>query len=301
MTNKATVVLPVFYPETAELIERHAELNGIKIGDARGMPLFCDIRGRQAGGNTLARIVNEVCTSLGLRTYYQATPSCHDLRRTFATCNMRPLGFGMDIQEIAERLRIGINIAHQHYVVQNPLIQEARAKIHREKMPKDADAAAIKLVQQIEALAPKDAGFLESYKKVLTNRLAARREVGITGHVAEWLSEKKAMANLHKAWTHVPRARCLRRYFAIRHAWKRIGKHGPAHYDAAAVRNLVEQYEPIADHVAVLSREIRQLVLLFEPLVIGQVKLIKRAKIGEFFKAMKNGNGDPALAKTGTT
>jgi len=67
---------------------------------------------------------------------------------------------------------------------------------------------------------------------------------------------------------------------------------------AVIVRNLADEYEPIFDHIGVLSKEMRQIVLLFEPMAIGHVKLIKRNKTGELFKAIKDGDTKLTIAKT---
>lgn len=302
MATKAAIALPILYPPTQKLLERYAQMRDIKIGQNNNTPLIIDKKQQPASSKTIACIVKQLAAKLGLRTYHQVVPSCHDLRRTFATCNAKPLGLELDLQELSERLRAGINVINQHYILQNPLLQESKAKKHREKLkPKDTDEVIMELLQKIETIAPNDIGFLESYKKVVTNRLTARREAHAIGHVAEWIPEIEAILILRKVWNHVPRIRCLRQYFTARHAIKRVGKHGPAHFDAVIVRNLADEYEPISDHIGVLSKEMRQIMLLFEPMAIGHVKLIKRHKIGELFKAIKNGDTNLTIAKTGKT
>jgi len=302
MATKAAIALPILYPPTQKLLERYAQMRDIKIGQHNNTPLIIDKKQLPASSKTIACIIKQLATKLGLRTYHQAVPSCHDLRRTFATCNAKPLGLELDLQEISERLRAGINVINQHYILQNPLLQESKAKKHREKLKsKDTDEVIMELLQTIETMAPKDIGFLESYKTVVTNRQTSRREAHAIGHVAEWIPEIEAISILRKVWNHVPRVRCLRQYFTSRHALKRIGKHGLAYYDAVIVSNLADKYEPISDHVGVLSKEMRQIVLLFEPMAIGHVKLIKRNKIGEFFKAIKNGDEKLTNAKTDKT
>ncbi len=289
MSNKITVVLPVLYPATTELIERHAALNGIKIGNANGIPLFCDKHGKQISGDTLSKIVHTVCSNLGVRTNYQSVPSCHSLRRTFATCNMKPLGLAMDIQEIAERLRTDINIIYKHYSVQNPLIQEAKAKIHRDKLkPKDTDQCIFEKIQELEHIGHNDQTIIKLLKDRVAQRIQAKTEAIVLKHTPDWISEQDGILMLQKQWNHSPTKRALRRFMQEKQALKHLGKHWTVYYDAVFIKGLVEQYEPVADHIDLQDRSLQQLLRDYQLESIGCVKLIKQTELVALLKVIRN-------------
>lgn len=80
------------------------------------------------------------------------------------------------MQELAERLRAGINVVYQHYIVQNPLLQEAKAKkIYRDKLkPKDADEESLELIAKLESLNPGNKNLLKQFRDTITRRIIAK-------------------------------------------------------------------------------------------------------------------------------
>ena len=205
-------------------------------------------------------------------------------------------------QEIAERLRISINIAYQHYVVQNPLIQEAKAKIHRQKnKSKTADEESLELVARLETLSPSNQKLLNQFRDAVERRLKAKQEAKELGHTPVWINEAEVFSILKKSWYNIPRRRCLRKYFVSRKAAKRSGNHGIAYYDAVIARELSEKYEPVSDHIKKVSRAISLILSSFDSISIGWVKLIKRDQMGTFLKAVRGIDKELSPYKTGTT
>lgn len=302
MATKTAAVLPILYPATQELLERYAQIKGVKIGQRSDTPLIIDKRRRLASSGTIGSIVRQLAQKLGLRTYHQSVPSCHDLRRTFATCNVKPLGLELDLQELSERLRAGINVVHQHYILQNPLLQEAKAKKYRDKLvPKDVDEESLEMVEKLESLDPSNRDMLKQFRDAVARRVSAKQEARTMGHIPSWIDESEAMSILHHSWNNVPRIRCLREYFASRNASKRSGSHGVIYYDAVEVKELASRYEPISDHIENITRPIRSIATGFDLIPLGRVKLIRREQTGTFLKSTREVGKKLSLTKTGKT
>ena len=235
-----------------------------------------------------------------LRTYYQAVPSCHDLRRTFATCNVKPLGLELDIQEITERLRAGINIIHQHYIVQNPLLQEAKVKKYKDKLkPKDTDECILEKIQELKHLAKNDQPTLKLLKDRVLQRIQAKTEAIGLEHTPDWISEDDGILILRKRWRHLPSKRALRRFMQTKQAVKHFGKHWVVHYDAVFLKALVEQYEPISDHIDLQDRSLQPLFCDYHLESIGCLKLIKQAELVALLKTIRDQDKKLADVKIG--
>ncbi len=277
-------------------------MRGVKIGQRSNAHLVINNKRLPASSGTISSIVRELGKKLDLQTYYHRVLSCHDLRRTFASCNAKPLGLGLDVQELSERLRCGIDVVHKHYIQQNPLLQEAKAKKYRDTLkPKDADEESLEMVKKLESLNPINRNLLKLFRDAIDRRISAKQEEKALGHIPCWIDESEAESILNQAWNHVPHRRCRREYFASRHASKRSGSHGMIYYDSVEVKELVNRYEPISDYIEKVSRSIRPILSRFDLIAIGCVKLIRREQTGMFLKAIREVDKELSLTITGKT
>ena len=105
----------------------------------------------------------------------------------------------------------------------------------------------------------------------------------------------------NQSWNHMPRIKCLRKYFSSRKAIKRSGSHGMVYYDAIITRELSGKYEPVSDHFDKITRSISLALSDFDSISIGWVKLIKRDQIGTCLKSIREVDKKMSLYKTGKT
>jgi len=300
--GKPTIILPILYPPTNELLKRYAQIRGITIGQHSSAPLINDNKNLPASSGKIGDIVKEIAAKLGLQTYHQGVLSCHDLRRTFATCNAWPLGLGFQVHQLAERLRDSIAVVEKCYIVQNPLLQEAKMQPFMDKsQPKDKNEESLELIKILESLDPSHSDLLKPIRDAVARRASAKEEEKELGHIPSWIDESKAMSILNQTWNHMPRLRCLRKYFASRRALKRSGSHGMVYYDAVIARELSEKYEPVSDHINKVSRAISLALSGFDFISIGRIKLIKREQMGTFLKSVRGVDGKLSPYKTGKT
>lgn len=67
------------------------------------------------------------CRKLGITTFRGKTPSCHRLRHAFGTLNIEPLGVGLSLYEVMERLRHeDVQTTRKVYIDNNPVLEKAR-------------------------------------------------------------------------------------------------------------------------------------------------------------------------------
>jgi hypothetical protein len=75
--------------------------------------------------------VQELCKKLGVKTFKGEVPAPHRFRHSFGTCNVTPLGLGLDIYDIMKRLRhTSIELTTRTYISDNPLLTKAKHDAH---------------------------------------------------------------------------------------------------------------------------------------------------------------------------
>jgi len=84
---------------------------------------------------TLAAQLNMYLKSKGIMTFYKRKATCHHLRHSFATLNIEPLGLGLSLYQIVERLRhTKQETALKHYIHSNPYLQKQKFEAFKSKL-----------------------------------------------------------------------------------------------------------------------------------------------------------------------
>jgi integrase len=281
MQGKPTVAIDLLYPETNELLGLY--LRQVR-GGASGS-LILNTSGDDARGEWLAQCVQREGRRLELKTYHGKLPSPHALRRTFATCNAKPLGLGMDIAEIAARLRIDIQIANKHYVVQNPLLSEAKARAYRKKASEDPTVVAAECIAQLQKL-----GFPAATLKPLRLELARMKEALVVKEPPskEWVEEGEVLDALRQRWgirLHVRKLRALFR----QHGYTDRGlAHGRIRYRRDAVEQMLTAYAPVTPFMGMASKSMFRTSLgAFVTMKIGGAVLLKAGDVTRFVQMLR--------------
>jgi site-specific recombinase XerD len=280
MTGKPGVNQQILYPETQKLLDFYLTRIRPKFGSDG---LIVDEKGHRASEHACSAAVQREAQRLALKTYYgKGPPTPHALRRTFGTCNAKPLGLAMDVAEIAEHLRDGVQVVYQHYIVRNPLRARSRGAAYRKQgspqsVPQGNVDAALAVLQ--------NCGTSAAHLAAIRAELQKRRQpelVPITGkpdHLVQWATEEEAFLLLSTAWAAMPRPRDLRSYLRRQGVCKPVGKRGELLYDRDAVAQLADGYRPWQANG--LTRgwtrlNLRRLLNEYSAVRMGGVRLFKR-------------------------
>lgn len=287
MQGKPAATIGLLYPETNKLL-------GIFLRQYRGTRpggLILNWAGGDARGEWLAKAVQREARRISLVSYYRKTLSPHTLRRTFATCNCKPLGLAMDISEVATRLRISIEIAYAHYVVQNPLLSEEKTREYRKKVGEDPLAAAAGSLEQLVKL-----GFPSATLKPVRLELERRKTkfVAATCQQHEWIDEDEVYARIRQRWCIEPNPRKLRPVFASQGCTDRGLARGKIRYRLDAVEKFLNEYTPARLLAPALSPSGLTAALTdFVTLQIGGIVLVRNVDVSTFMQAVQQ-NGRAA-------
>jgi integrase len=281
MGGKPSAMLPILYPQTQELLEAYLERIRPKF-DCGG--LIVNDLGQRASGTVCGKAVCREGTRLGLKSYYRhAPPTPHDLRRTFGTCNARPLGFNMGVEELAQRMRDGIEVVYKHYIVSNPLITRSRAQEYRKRFAAPIDPSLDDVDNSIAILG--QAGISAEVLSLVRSQLQAKRQepeiadVDENPEPATWIAEDAAFAIIEREWGTVPRPRSIRK-FARQQGMARPGDHrGHLVYDEGAVLKLAGEHRPFPsdyDDGTSTQRGLRHRLSKVPTFSIGHHRLLKK-------------------------
>lgn len=104
--------------------------------------LFISDRGKPICESRLYRIVRNHCRyDLKIKTYWGKDPTPHTFRHSLATLNIAPLGLGLSLDEIVDRLRqVGYEVARNRYVHNNQYLRKMK---HRQYEKKANDYAGL--------------------------------------------------------------------------------------------------------------------------------------------------------------
>ena len=281
MSGKPSTVLPILYPQTQELLETYLERVRPRFG-CDGL-IVSDV-GKRASGTACAEAVRREGTRLGLRSYYrQAPPMPHDLRRTFGTCNARPLGFNMGVEELAQRMRDGIEIVHNHYIVNNPITLRLSAQEYRKRAAAPTSPTNSDVDNSIAILG--QAGLSPEVMSLVKSQLQAKRQEPECAEAEEkagsatWISETAALTILSKEWGTVPRPRSVRRFARSKGMARSGGPHGHLVYDEGAVAKLASEFRPFPsdyDDGTSTQRGLRHRLSKVDTFTIGHHRLLKK-------------------------
>lgn len=281
MQGKPAAVIGLLYPETNRLL-------GLFLRQYRGTRpggLISNWAGGDAQGEWLAKAVQREAKRIGLRSYYGEVPSPHDLRRSFATCNSKPLGLGMDIGEIATRLRISIEIAHAHYVVQNPLLSEEKTRAYRKKADENPLAVAADCIEKLAKL-----GFPATTLKQVRIELERRKSkfIATPGPQQDWIDEDAVFQLIRQRWNVEPNPRKLRPVFARQGCTDRGLARGKIRYRLDAVEKFLNEYAPAHLFAPALSpARLRTVLTDFVTLQVGAIVLIRNVDVSQLMQKIQ--------------
>ncbi|MBN1672939.1 MAG: tyrosine-type recombinase/integrase [Kiritimatiellae bacterium] len=287
-SGKAPATIPIIYPATQTLLAHYLKT---RLRKGRGPErLFLDRKGRPASGVALSRAVSREAERLDLWCYHKVNgkhkrPSPHDLRRTFATANIRPLGLCLEAHEVAARLRDSVATMHAHYVLNNPLISGLRAQEYRRRASVEVDSQkAMECVEVLDRFGV-DAGLLEPIRAEIrklaspSTKAEEANEVGRDAQLREWIPEDDALSMIADEWPAAPGGRQLRNYLRGQDALKRAGRKGKLHYDASVVRGLLTDYYPLGalkDNPNVDNSKLKRAATEPGVIAIGRMRLVKK-------------------------
>lgn len=287
--------LRVLFPATADLLRHY--LRRIR-PHIPGNALIVNMRGGAATDAVIYAAVQRESAKdrLDLHCYKTARrPTPHAFRRSFATNNSQPLGLGMSVHELADRLRDSVRVVDESYRLNNPLIEAMRADKYQAKLspsrPSDSVLKAIDTLDRsgLPSRLIKGLRRWEAEKRTAAQPAAEPPESG-----SDWVTEEDALGMLLPRWNTLPRIRALRNHFRAVGALRRGGVKGKALYRRADVESLGSAYVPVADHVSpqeLGSRTVRQILADVRNLALGNVTLIAVADLPGLSKALTTYRG----------
>jgi len=299
MRDKPGIMIPILYPETNKLLGIYLEQIRPRYG---GNAFIIDTKGMSASGQAIAHAVNREAERLDLRCYYsKKRPSPHDLRRTFATINSSPLGMGIEANDLAARMRDGMEIVYRHYVQNNPLITGMKAEKYRQR--------AAGIVTADKPISEQN-NFIARVKKdvMLTEQASATESSDNT--TREWIPEVDALKLLQAKWHGLPTIRRLREYLRVQGALQRGGLKGKVLYDAGTIRQLCDEYVAVNDLFGAeytRNRPLRELVIQHTHSCpdFGAFRIVKKIDAMEIMKTAMGSRGtnrsDAKSSKTETS
>ena len=273
MSGKPRALLHTLYPQTEHLLRHY--LATTPASGANGS-LITDRRGGEAGGRAIAAAVRREAARLGLRCYHSdRLPSPHDLRRTFASVNVAPLGLQMDHHTLAQRMRASAEVVERHYIQQNPLLTTLRSDVYRQRLrvvetdPEDPREPPAPGMDSGDGNPPiTSAPDLEPTTAAPTNPDPIEAARG---------SEEEGIAVLRTSWRTLPASRALREYLGSHGASRRRGVKGRLQVNLDHLRDLSARYVPLSDYISpnkMRSAAVRQILATERPVKIGRLWLV---------------------------
>ena len=282
MSGKPAVILPLLYPQTQELLELYLREYRPKF-DCTGLAVN-DI-GRRALGGWCGKAVVREGERIGLETYLSKTaPRPHDLRRTFGTCNARPLGFAMGVEELAQRLRDGIDVVYKHHIVNNPLITRHRADEYRKRASQLAGCEHSQSEINATMAVLGDLGIDSDLLAQVREKIAAKqREKEDREHSSDdeptWIEEDAAFGIFEKEWGELPRSRALQKFAKDEGIARSKGPGRHVWYDEKAVRGFASEYRPFPrdyDDGTATQRGLRHKLSAYKVVRIGNWRFLQK-------------------------
>lgn len=288
MQGKDRITMYPYYPETVRLLNVYVPARRVR--GSMG-PLFLDSHGEPASSESLYKVVVAECAANKIFRYGTADspPSPHDLRRSFAMCNVAPLGLNLHVMEVARRLRDSVDVVQKHYYERNPLIEKLKA---REYVSRQSSGSINAEVERQAIAAMKSVGcspatidefrsrvdLCRQKEQTESKQADSSRSVRPSGI---WISEEDAVEKLKTAWRDIPVVRTLRDYLSERNLTSRRGEHGRLAYDAAWVDTMIKEYTTLRvaiDGESVTRREKDSILAGVDgTLRIGRLVLIPRS------------------------
>jgi len=281
MSNKPTVYLEILYPETAELLDLWMKRRVLK-EDA----LIPNRSGYPASGSVIDDRLKREAERLGLACYQSGKlPTRHALRRTFATCNSAPIGMAMPPDEIANRLRIDLQVAYTHYVLRNPLISSLKAQTFRDRLehnPREMIQRRIKELRQ--------GGTPEEFLNPIAQWLDQTHPASNPEPQAEvqqtWVSLDEGMRRLQATWGELPGIRALKAHFREHGGLRSPGQNLAPELDKEMVEDLAahQVLEALLGPIELSRRDQNRIQSEITMVKIGRTRLVPADQIPALLK-----------------
>lgn len=267
MGDKPSAAMDVLYSQTAELLRTYIRLRGSHPG-----VLFLNGDGAAASGQVLYECVKRESQRLNIKTYFGAVPSCHSLRRSFATNNADRLGMKLNPHEIAQRLRCGIDVAYAHYVQENVLLRSMKADEQRKQLASDPLVEAEQYMAGLQKLGI-SGNALATARAEIEAKLAPKP----VPENATWTTEAGALKRLSERWELEISWRILRPFFTKAGAIDYNGEHKSARYRDDVLNELLGR-DPVEVYIGRKpGRRQRDAVTSeFDTIRIGWLALVRR-------------------------
>lgn len=133
--HKPKNILYVLFDETKSLLKYYLEKSRPSL-KPKDDALFIAIHDKKRlCKETLALQINTYLKTKSIMTFYKRKATCHHLRHSFATLNIEPLGLGLSLYQIVERLRhTKQETALKHYIHSNPYLQKRKFEAFKSKL-----------------------------------------------------------------------------------------------------------------------------------------------------------------------
>ena len=128
--NKLECYLGNYVPQSSRLVQAYLKMRA-KIAPDTDALIICP-NGKPMLESGCRAVVQKHCTKLGVKTYKGMTPAPHRFRHTFGTLNIAPLGYGLQLYDLVERLRhVDTATTIKIYITNNRELQKLR---HEERI-----------------------------------------------------------------------------------------------------------------------------------------------------------------------
>lgn len=137
-SNKPEETMYFFFDQTKQIIEQYLKLR------SKFMPktehLVVSRYGTPLCHPHCRKIFKLHCEKLGIKTFYNNSPTPHHARHSFGTLNISPLGLSLSLYEIVERFRhTKPEIAKRHYIHNNPYLVKQKYNIMKKRLMKKSN------------------------------------------------------------------------------------------------------------------------------------------------------------------
>jgi len=201
-SNKPEETMYFFFDQTKQIIECYLKLRN------KFMPktehLFVSRYGTSLCHPHCRKLFKQHCEKLGIKTFYNDTPSPHHVRHSFGTLNISPLGLSLGLYEIVERFRhTKPEIAKRHYIHNNPYLVKQKYNIMKKRLMKKSNIDMLNEIPLVDIeqwlsekleLGPEIIKAIKrKHKSIFNNEVDKKPELD---KIKNYISEKEALDRL---------------------------------------------------------------------------------------------------------
>lgn len=134
-SNKPEETMYFFFDQTKQILNEYLKVRDEFIPKTEH--LFISRYGTPICHPHCRILFKKHCEKLGIRTFYNNSPSPHHARHSFGTLNISPLGLALGLYEIVERFRhTKPEIAKRHYIHNNPYLVKEKYNLMKKRILK---------------------------------------------------------------------------------------------------------------------------------------------------------------------